>query len=81
LNMARQIGTVLGVAGLVAILSRVSPADPVAAYRNGLVLVIGFFFAAGVVSAALLSARPVPSSEPAGAASEAVPVPVPAQEG
>jgi Major Facilitator Superfamily len=81
LNMARQIGTVLGVAGLVAILSRVSPADPVAAYRNGLVLVIGFFFAAGVVSAALLSARPVPSSEPAGPASEAVPVPVPAQEG
>jgi len=68
LNMARQIGTVLGVAGLVAILSRVSPADPVAAYRNGLVLVIGFFFAAGVVSAALLSARPVPSSEPAGPA-------------
>ena len=65
LNMARQIGTVLGVAGLVAILSRVSPADPVAAYRNGLVLVIGFFFAAGVVSAALLSARPVAAPGPA----------------
>ena len=81
LNMARQIGTVLGVAGLVAILSRVSPADPVAAYRNGLVLVIAFFFAAGVVSASLLSARPVPSSEPAVPASEAAPVPVSAQEG
>ena len=40
LNMGRQIGTVLGVAGLVAILSRVSPSDPVAAFRNGLVLVI-----------------------------------------
>ena len=49
LNMGRQIGTVLGVAGLVAILSRVSAADPVPAYRNGLVLVIAFFAAAGVV--------------------------------
>ena len=60
LNMARQIGTVLGVAGLVAILSRLSPADPLAAYRHGLVLIIAFFAAAGVVSAALLTARPVP---------------------
>src|SRR5690348_9977363 len=57
LNMGRQIGTVLGVAGLVAILSRVSAADPVAAYRNGLVLVIAFFAAAGVVSGLLLGRR------------------------
>ena len=57
LNMGRQIGTVLGVAGLVAILSRVSAADPVPAYRNGLVLVIVFFAAAGVVSAVLLGGR------------------------
>ncbi len=57
LNTARQVGTVLGVAGLVAILSRVSRADPVAAYRDGLVLIIGFFAAAGVVSAALLTGR------------------------
>ena len=57
--MARQIGTVLGVAGLVAILSRVSRTDPVAAYRHGLILVIAFFAAAGVVSAVLLTARPV----------------------
>jgi EmrB/QacA subfamily drug resistance transporter len=61
LNMGRQIGTVLGVAGLVAILSRVSRTDPVAAYRHGLVLVIAFFAAAGVVSAVLLTARPVPA--------------------
>src|SRR5271165_3261025 len=61
LNMARQIGTVLGVAGLVAILSRVSRTDPVAAYRNGLILVITFFAAAGVVSAVLLTGRPVPA--------------------
>ena len=32
LNTARQVGTVLGVAGLVAILARVSAADPVAAF-------------------------------------------------
>jgi hypothetical protein len=57
LNMGRQIGTVLGVAGLVAILSRVSAADPVAAYRNGLVLVIAFFAAAGVVSGVTLGGR------------------------
>jgi hypothetical protein len=57
LNMGRQIGTVLGVAGLVAILSRVSAADPVPAYRNGLVLVIAFFAAAGVVCAVLLGGR------------------------
>jgi EmrB/QacA subfamily drug resistance transporter len=62
LNMARQIGTVLGVAGLVAILSRLSGTDPVAAYRHGLILVIAFFAAAGVVSAILLTARPVMAS-------------------
>jgi EmrB/QacA subfamily drug resistance transporter len=61
LNTARQVGTVLGVAGLVAILSRVSRTDPVAAYRNGLILVIAFFAAAGAVSAALLTARVAPA--------------------
>jgi len=69
LNTARQVGTVLGVAGLVAILARVSQADPVPAYRNGLLLVIGFFAAAGVVSALLLTGRPAPvpaSSAPSG---------------
>ena len=55
--MARQVGTVLGVAGLVAILSRVSAADPVAAYRHGLILVIAFFAAAGVVSGVALGGR------------------------
>jgi hypothetical protein len=52
------VGTVLGVAGLIAILSRVSAADPIPAYRNGLVLVIAFFAAAGVVSAVTLGGRP-----------------------
>ncbi len=62
--MARQVGTVLGVAGLIAILAHVSRADPVPAYRDGLVLIIGFFAAAGAVSAGLLTARSAPSAAP-----------------
>jgi hypothetical protein len=58
LNTARQIGTVVGVAGLVAILSRVSHTDPVPAYRHGVLLVLAFFVAAAAVSAALLTGRP-----------------------
>ena len=61
LNMGRQVGTVLGVAGLVAILSHVVPGDPVAGYRHGVILVIAFFAAAGVVSAAVLTARARPA--------------------
>jgi EmrB/QacA subfamily drug resistance transporter len=57
LNMARQVGTVLGVAGLVAILSHVVPGDPVTGYRHGVILIVAFFAAAGVLSAALLSGR------------------------
>jgi hypothetical protein len=57
LNMGRQVGTVLGVASLVAVLSHVTAGDPLPAYRNGLVLIIAFFGAAGVVSAGLLTAR------------------------
>jgi EmrB/QacA subfamily drug resistance transporter len=64
LNMARQVGTVLGVASLVAILSGVVPGDPLAAYRHGLVLIIAFFGAAGVVGAALLTARSRPQAAP-----------------
>jgi EmrB/QacA subfamily drug resistance transporter len=57
LNMARQVGTVLGVAGLVAILAHVSPVDPLPAYRHGVILVISFFAASGVASAAFLTRR------------------------
>jgi hypothetical protein len=76
LNTARQVGTVLGVAGLVAILTRVSPADPLLAYRHGVLMIIGFFVAAGAVSAVLLTGRPVSAGEPA--AAPAVPA-VPAE--
>jgi hypothetical protein len=79
LNTGRQVGTVLGVAGLVAILARVSAADPLPAYRSGIVLVIGFFVAAAAVSAGLLTGRTVPAPEPvAVAAAEPVAGPVPA---
>jgi EmrB/QacA subfamily drug resistance transporter len=67
LNMARQVGTVMGVAGLVAILARISSADPIATFRDGVVLIIAFFAAAGVVAAGLLTGRPrlAASPEPA----------------
>ena len=56
LNMARQVGTVLGVAALVAILAHMGQ-DPIATFRQALVMVIAFFAAAGVVAAATLLAR------------------------
>ena len=74
LNTARQVGTVLGVAGLVAILSRVAPADPVAAYRNGIVLIIAFFAAAAAVSAVLLTGRLACRPVPAQGSADAEPV-------
>jgi len=43
----------------VAILLHATPADPLAAYRHGIVLITAFFAAAGVVSAMLLTGRPV----------------------
>jgi hypothetical protein len=55
--MARQVGTVLGVAGLVAVLAHVDPSDPVPTYRHGVLLVVLFFVAAGVVSSLLLTGR------------------------
>jgi hypothetical protein len=63
----------------------VSSADPVVAYRHGVILIIAFFVAAGAVSAGLLTGRPVVAAGPApasasGAASgpgaASVPVPV-----
>jgi EmrB/QacA subfamily drug resistance transporter len=81
LNMARQIGTVLGVAALVAILSHAVRADPVPAFRHGLVLIIALFAGAGLVAAALLAARPrgAPTPQaPAEAPAAAAPVTAPA---
>jgi EmrB/QacA subfamily drug resistance transporter len=60
LNMARQVGTVLGVAGLVAILSH-PLASPVLMFRHGVILIIAFFAAAGLVAAALLTQKKAPT--------------------
>ena len=65
LNMARQVGTVLGVAGLVAILARVSATDPLLTYRHGTLLITTFFAAAGLVAAALLTRRSQARTPPA----------------
>jgi len=62
LNMGRQVGTVLGVAGLVAILARLGHGDAVTTYRHGLELIVGFFLGAAVIAATLLSRKPVPVS-------------------
>jgi EmrB/QacA subfamily drug resistance transporter len=53
LNMARQLGAVIGVAGLVAILAT-RTADPLDVFRYGAALAIGFFALAAVVSAVLI---------------------------
>ena len=81
LNTARQVGTVLGVAGLVAILSRLSPTDAVATFQHGTVLIIAFFVAAGIVAAALLTQKAVPvaARESAGSPGEVAAVPASAQ--
>jgi hypothetical protein len=60
LNMVRQVGTVLGVAGLVAALA-VPAADPLTAFRHGVVLILAFFVAAGAVCLAVLVRRPRPA--------------------
>jgi MFS family permease len=57
LNMARQIGTVLGVAGLVALLSHQLASDYVATFKHGTLLSIVLFVAAGVTAACLLASR------------------------
>jgi hypothetical protein len=57
LNMSRQVGTVVGVAGLIAILAHLASADPIATYREGAVLIIAFFAAGGLVAAGLLTGR------------------------
>jgi hypothetical protein len=56
LNMARQIGTVLGVAALVAALTVPAP-DPLTPFRHGITLTIAFFVAAGAVCVAALTRR------------------------
>jgi EmrB/QacA subfamily drug resistance transporter len=57
LNMGRQVGTVLGVAGLVAILAHVDSHDPIPTFTHGIIMLTAFFLGAGAVAAALLTRR------------------------
>jgi hypothetical protein len=61
LNMARQVGTVLGVAALVAALTA-ADADPLTASRHGIALTIAFFVAAQAVCLAVLLRRIRPAA-------------------
>ncbi len=72
LSPDRFVGTVLGVAALVAILAHVGP-DPITTFRHAIVLIIGFFAAAGLVATALLTSRagsPVPAAAAAATGGE-----------
>jgi hypothetical protein len=68
--MARQVGTVLGVAGLVAILAHVGHTGPVATFREATDLVAAFGIGAGLTAAVFLTRRARPAPAPAGAAAE-----------
>jgi EmrB/QacA subfamily drug resistance transporter len=59
LNMARQVGTVLGVAALIAILSHPVPGDPVTTFRHGLTLIVALFAGTSLVAAGVLTKRRV----------------------
>lgn len=74
LNMARQVGAVLGVAGLVAVLAA-QPGDPLQTFRWAVALVIGFFAAAAATCGLLLCRRPQPA--PAVTATAVPPAPPP----
>jgi EmrB/QacA subfamily drug resistance transporter len=68
LNMARQIGTVLGVASLIAVLSRTAAGDPVDAFRRAVVMITAFMAGAGMVSGGLLTATPRTDADRSGLA-------------
>jgi EmrB/QacA subfamily drug resistance transporter len=87
LNMGRQIGTVLGVAGLIAVLSHPAHGDLLGGYRHGVGLVMAFMAGAGVACAGLLTARPraeaadAQASPPAPAAAQPLAAPALADPG
>jgi hypothetical protein len=58
--MGRQVGSVLGVAALIAVLAGVHTGDPITTYRHAIELITAFFLAAALVAAALLGRRSTP---------------------
>ncbi|HXW38836.1 MAG TPA: MFS transporter, partial [Acidimicrobiales bacterium] len=65
INMSRQIGTVIGVAALIAVLSHTSSDDPLQAFRHGTVLAGSLFASSSIAALALLVRRPAPAPSPA----------------
>jgi EmrB/QacA subfamily drug resistance transporter len=63
INMGRQIGTVFGVAALIAILDTLHPTDPIPTFRHGVLLIIGLALVAGAASLAI-GRLPSPSVRP-----------------
>jgi EmrB/QacA subfamily drug resistance transporter len=61
LNMGRQMGTVIGVSALVAVLAGVWASDPVVTFHEAAVLVIGVLACAAITGAATLVRRPAPT--------------------
>jgi MFS family permease len=70
LNMARQVGTVLGVAGLIAILAHVDRTNPMATFREGIYLIAAFGIAAGLTAAVFLTRRAGTAPAPLATAAE-----------
>ncbi len=66
INMSRQIGTVIGVAALIAVLSHTSSIDPVEAFRHAAVLSGSLFAGASLLAVALLVRQPAAVPSPAG---------------
>ncbi|HEX3823543.1 MAG TPA: DHA2 family efflux MFS transporter permease subunit [Mycobacteriales bacterium] len=58
LNMARQVGSVLGVAALIGVLAAGHAPGSLTPYRHALEMIITFFVAAAAVAAALLTRAP-----------------------
>jgi hypothetical protein len=51
------VGTVPGVAALVAVLARVDPLNALSGYRHGVILIVAFFAAAAILAASMLTTR------------------------
>lgn len=82
----RQVAAIVGVLSLAVFMSSLDlfivnlafpyiVGDPISAYRDGLGLVVAFFAAAGVVSALLLTGRPVVAAVASSASSRGADAP------